>query len=263
MADLTSRMAAWLGKPVVMWLHGGALPEFSAKHPDRVRAVLARGACIVSPSPYLAHWAGELGFPAQVIPNLLQETYPFRLRSHVYPRLLWMRTFHDLYHPEMAVEVLARLRRRYPDASLTMAGQDRGLQQRVREYSASFNLNGSLRLPGFLSSAEKAAAFASHDIYLNTNRVDNTPVSLIEAASAGLPVVATRVGGIPYLLEDHRQALLVADGDSDAMAGAVEHLLEDPDLAARLSQSGYELAEQSRWDNVRARWLSLFEELGQ
>ena len=68
-----------------------------------------------------------------------------------------------------------------------------------------------------------------HDIFLNTNVVDNTPVSVLEAAASGLVPVATAVGGVPKLLTDDVDSLLVASGDDEAMAldeeflAAMEH----------------------------------------
>ena len=60
----------------------------------------------------------------------------------------------------------------------------------------------------------------------------------------GIPVIATRVGGIPDLLKDGETGLLVPDNDHEAMARAVIRVLHDPELAARLSSSGRELAKR-------------------
>jgi glycosyltransferase involved in cell wall biosynthesis len=91
-------------------------------------------------------------------------------------------------------------------------------------------------------------------VFLNTNRVDNAPVSVLEAAACGLPVVSTEVGGIPYLLRNEEQALLVPEGNAEAMAGAVRRLLDQPALAARLSAAGRQVAERSAWERVRPAW---------
>ncbi len=101
--------------------------------------------------------------------------------------------------------------------------------------------------------------FAAHDIFLNTNRIDNMPVSVVEAAAFGLPVVSTNVGGIPYLLEEGKTGLLVPTDDPGAVAAAVSRLLADPGLARRLSTNGRSLAEQSAWPRVREQWLGLLE----
>ena len=139
-------------------------------------------------------------------------------------------------------------RNRFARAAVMALAQERGLGDAVR-------------FPGFLDAAAKAREFAAHDIFLNTNRVDNMPVSVVEAAAFGLPIVATAVGGIPHLLRDGETGLLVPDGDAAALSGAVRRLLEQPALAGRLSANGRRLAESCGWEQVRRQWAALFDEV--
>ena len=262
LVDVASLLAQRLKLPLIQVLHGGDLPHFTEQHPRWVRRVLHRADQIISPSTYLAHHFSKWGFDVSVIPNVLQlDNYPFRRRHCLQPKLLWMRTFHSLYHPQMAVAALSALRRREIPATLTMAGADKGLLASVRELVAAKNLGGHVHFPGFLDMAAKQQIFDEHDIYLHTNRADNMPVSVVEAAAFGLPIVATRVGGIPYLLQHEETALLVENEDVDGMANAVQRLLDEPSLAARFSESGRRLAERSDWPNVRQQWEALFSEV--
>lgn len=263
--DLSSLLCRALGLRQIYVLHGGSLPEFAVARRRWVRRVLRRADAIVTPSGYLASvFAGapELAARIRIIPNSLAlEEYPYRHRPTVRPRLLWMRTFHPIYHPEMAIDVLADLRRTYPEATLTMAGQEKGMHEQIQAKVRQMGLADAVRFPGFLGPEEKAREFAAHDIYLNTNHVDNMPVSVVEAGAFGLPIVATRVGGIPYLLSDGESALLTPDGDVGAMVAAVHRLLEEPGLASRLSANGRVLAEGCAWESVRVRWEALFQEV--
>jgi glycosyltransferase involved in cell wall biosynthesis len=95
------------------------------------------------------------------------------------------------------------------------------------------------------------------DIFLNTTNVDNTPVSIMEAMASGLCIVSTNVGGISYLLEHERDALLVPPDDPEAMAGAVRRLLTEPELAARLSNNARRKAEEFDWATVLPKWKEL------
>lgn len=263
--DAASALCRVLGLPQVFALHGGALPEFTAEHGGWVRRVLRRAEAIVTPSTYLAEVFAvypELVARIRTIPNILEiGGYPYRHRPLVHPQLLWMRTFHETYHPQMAVEVLAALRQTHPEATLTMAGQEKGLQAAVQELAHSRGLSAAVRFPGFLGPREKAREFAGHDIYLNTNRVDNMPVSVLEACAFGLPVVATAVGGVPHLLCDGKTGLLTPNADVAAMVAAVRRLLDEPGLAGALSANGRRLAESCAWEPVQARWEALFAEV--
>ncbi|HEX2205773.1 MAG TPA: glycosyltransferase family 4 protein, partial [Longimicrobium sp.] len=110
---------------------------------------------------------------------------------------------------------------------------------------------------GPVPKAEVPARLAEGDVYLNTPRADNTPVTVLEAMACGLCVVSTEVGGIPYLLDDGGDALLVPPGDAEAMAAAVLRLLRDPALAGRLSRAGRRKAEGCDWSAVLPRWEGL------
>jgi glycosyltransferase involved in cell wall biosynthesis len=259
-------IASWLGKRfnqrLVMVLHGGTLPEFMDRFPRWSRFVLQQAHVLVSPSNYMARAVRARGFNARIIPNVIDlSQYPFRLRERVKPRLFWMRSFHPAWNPVMALRVLARLRATFPEATLVMAGSDMGLHAEVQRLAGEWGLQSAIRFPGFLNMEAKGREEEVADIYINTNRIDNMPVAVVEACAMGLPVVATSVGGIPDLLVDGETGLLVPDDDHEAMTDAIIRVLMEPGLAGRLSANGLKLAEQSSWQQVRPKWESLFEEL--
>ena len=260
MADVSTRVLTGSGIPVVLWLHGGNLPAFAERHPRWTGRVTRRAAAWVAPSGYLGELASAWDVPGEVVPNALPTgAAEFRHRQSVEPRLLWMRTFHDLYRPDLTVEVVDQLRRRGREASLTMAGQDKGLLPQVKGLVAERGLDASVRFPGFLDPATKRRELAGHDVFVSTARVDNAPVSLVEAAAAGLPVVAMRVGGLPDLFEHRETALLSPDGDPAAMADAVDELLDDAELASRLSAAGESMGRARTWEQLGPRWQRILE----
>ena len=266
--DIASYLGRLFDKPIVMLLHGGAMPEFMARYPKWTRRVLGRAQAIVTPSEFLARAVvpkrndrlmEEL---LSVIRNVLDLTrYQYRHRPKIKARLLWMRTFHPIYNPLMAVRVLARLRSSVPDATLLMAGQANGTEVEVKRLADELGVNGALRLSGFLEGENKMAEVNAAEIFINTNHIDNMPVSVVEACAMGLPVVSTAVGGLPDLLTDGETGLLVPDDDDAAMVEAIKRLLEDQELTSRLSSNGRLLAERSSWDEVRPQWEHLFAEL--
>jgi glycosyltransferase involved in cell wall biosynthesis len=172
-----------------------------------------------------------------------------------------MRAFEPLYNPELAIRVLARVREVVPDASLVMAGQDKGLEHEVRRICQVRSLQEAVRFAGFLDMEGKAREGNAADVFLNTNHVDNMPVSVVEACAMGLPVVATAVGGLQDLLTHGETGLLVPDDNDQEMAAAVLQLLDNRDLAAKLSANGRRLAEGSARDQVRPLWETLLGEM--
>jgi glycosyltransferase involved in cell wall biosynthesis len=257
--DIASWLGRLLGQRIVMVLHGGAIPEFMAHYPHWSCRVLRRADILVTPSAFLARAVTRYGFTAQVISNVINlSAYPYRHRRQLSPRLLWMRAFHPIYNPEMAIRALAQVQKVVPEVTLAIAGQDKGRQASVQALAYKLGLGDAVRFPGYLDMAAKVREGNAADIFLSTNHVDNTPVSVVEACGMGLPVVATNVGGIPDLLTDNETSLLVPDDDDRAMAAAVLRLLHNEDLASRLSANGRKLAERFSWEQVRTRWEQIF-----
>jgi len=85
------------------------------------------------------------------------------------------------------------------------------------------------------------------------------PNSIIEAYAAGLPIVTTDAGGIPYIVSHERTALVVAKDDDQAMASATLRMLREPDLALRLADAGRnECLTKYVWPAVREEWTHLY-----
>jgi L-malate glycosyltransferase len=260
--DIASCLGRRFNQRVIMWLHGGAMPAFISRYPRWTRRVLSRANLIVAPSTYLARTMELHGFESFVIPNVIDlAAYNHKQRRLLKPRLFWMRSFHPIYNPELALRAFARVRHSFREARLVMAGTDKGSESDTRQLAQKLGLTDAVEFTGFLDMEEKARVGKDCDIFLNTSRIDNMPVALVEACALGLPIVSTAVGGVPDILANRQTGLLVADNCEVEMAGAVQELLEDPELAERLSTNGRNIAERSSWNMVRPQWEEHFERL--
>lgn len=250
------RVATALGKSTILWLHGGNLPEYLKNRP-RAALLMSRADHVVAPSSYLMSEVPSTA-SASIIPNILpSDNAGFTARSQLRPRILWMRTFHPIYRPHLALEVFMRVQKTRRDAVMTMAGQDRGHLTTSLSKAESLGLNERVRFFGFADESDKAHLFETHDIFLNTSVADNYPVTLLEAAAAGLPIVTTDVGGIGSLFTADQDALLVKEATPKALAGAIERLLSNAELAHRLSSAGRRKSELCTWANVGPQWDGL------
>jgi L-malate glycosyltransferase len=261
-ADIVSLICKVLAIPLIAVLHGGQLAEFGRRFPGWTTRVFNRTNAMVAPSHFLAKEIGTLGYQVQVIPNVIDlDLYPYRERHKILPNLIWMRSFHAIYNPEMAIKVLAKLRETKPAATLTMAGSDKGLEDNIKSLAQQTGVSDAVRFVGFLDLESKLKELSAGDIYLNTNRVDNMPVSVVEARALGLPVVATNIGGLPYMIENGMNGFLVPSEDVDMMTEKIKTLLDCPELTLKISRSGRALAEQSGWKSVRPVWEQLITEV--
>lgn len=251
-------------RPYVLTLHGGRLPEFARSNSGRVKHLLASAAAVTAPSPYLLQQMAAYCPDIVLLPNALDlRLYPFRARPQPRPRLVWLRAFHRIYNPEMAIRVLANLRAYAPEATLTMIGPDKGdgSLARVRQLADELRLSDCVHIVPGVPKTEVPRWLDESDIFLNTPDIDNTPVSVLEAMACGLCVVSTDAGGLPYLLTDGEDALLTPCGDADAMSAAVQRLLENAALAANLSANAARTAAPCDWPLVLRQWESLLERI--
>lgn len=247
-------------RPYVLTLHGGNLPRFARRWPRRVRRLLRSAKAVTTPSRYLYEQMQAYRKDLLLIPNALDmRAYPFRLRRKAKPALVWLRAFEETYNPSMGPKIVALLAPDFPEIRLTMIGPDKGdgALQRTREKATELGVMDRLSLPGAVSKSEVPEHLELGDIFLNTTNVDNTPVSVVEAMACGLCVASTNVGGLPYLLEEGKTALLAPPGNAEALADCVRRILTEDGLAERLSRNSRVQVEHFDWSVILPQWESL------
>lgn len=151
-------------------------------------------------------------------------------------------------------EALERILPRFPDMHLTLIGD--GPERADLEREAQMRGLGDVVIfAGYRSQAEVAEALQEADLLVLPSFAEGVPVVLMEAMAAGLPVIASRVAGIPELVEDGVSGLLVPPGDSDALAGAINELLVDPARCARMGEHGRAKVSSEFNLEYEAAWL--------
>lgn len=247
-------------KPYVVSLRGGALPDFAARSPRSVERLLSRAAAVTAPSAFLARRFRATRPDIQELSNPLDlSRYRFRLRRPIAPRIVWLRSFHEVYDPSAAIDVLRIVLAERPDAKLVMVGPDRqdGSLARAQERCRRFGLNAHVEFAGAIAKTDVPGVLDQADLFLNTSLIDNTPVSVMEAMACGLPIVTSNVGGIPDLLLDDCDALLFAPGDVAGMAQGILRLAKEPGLAERLVRHAREKARSFDWSIALPAWQRL------
>lgn len=140
------------------------------------------------------------------------------------------------------LDAIAALARDGRDVELLVVGD--GPERAALERAAGgLELNGRVRLLGARSAEETLALYQQADAFCLTSFAEGLPVVLMEALAAGLPSVATRIMGVPELIEDGRTGLLVTPGRADEVAAALARLADDADLRSRLAAAGRKKVE--------------------
>jgi glycosyltransferase involved in cell wall biosynthesis len=251
-----------LGKKVVLIIHGGSIPERLKASPKKYLRSFKRADVIVCPSAFIQTALQEYGVESLLIENVVQlDDYSFHAKLSFRPSIFWMRTLEDIYNPEMAIRVGGLLAKKFPNFKMVMAGYDRGQLLMLKELAARLGISNKIEFPGYISKQQKDEFAASHDIYICTNRIDNAPVSFIEMMAMGLPIVSVKVGGIPYLLKDGYNGLMVELDDDEAMANAIISIINDPLKGMELVKNGLAFSKRFDAEPVLQKWNNLFARL--
>lgn len=212
---------------------------------------------IVVPSGYLVRVFADFGLHARSIHNFVDTNqFGFRVRRPLQPILLSNRSLEPLYNIACTLRAFAAIQRTRPDARLIVAG-DGSLRAELEALASALHLRNTEFL-GRVPQDRMPALYAEADVFLNSPNIDNMPGSIIEAFAAGLPVVTTDAGGIPYIVTDGETGLIVPRGDHEAMASCAIRLLEDGDLATRIARQAHEECQKYSWEAVRSDWLDLY-----
>jgi glycosyltransferase involved in cell wall biosynthesis len=224
--------AAWRGRAVIFHLHGGEFMRFYQDECGRlakrlVRYVLRRCTRIIVLS---GSWRESLesitSTPVEVISNFAPS---FSLSGQRVPgRILFLGRLCEGKGVFLLLEALAKLSRKHPDAHLVCGGD--GDLDAVRAAAKRLGVADRVEVVGWIDGKRKAELLASSSLYALPSFAEGMPMSILEAMSAGLPVVATPVGGIPEAVAHGEEGLLVPTGDLSALCDAIGTLLADPQL---------------------------------
>ena len=257
-AVIIARMCRLLKVPYIPILHGGNLPERLKKSPKLCKKLFAHAKINVAPSRYLMEAFKAEGYTnLRHIPNTIEiANYPFLVREKPTLKLLWVRSFSEIYNPLLALDVVTALLEQGYTVSLCMVGPEKDgslkqCKQRVAEKELPVTFTGKLDKAEWISLSKK------YDIFINTTNFDNTPISVIEAMALGLPVVSTNVAGIPFLIEDKVDGILVPPNTTSAFVTALKAMVANPEYAKQLAIHARQKVEQFDWQIVKQQWIAL------
>lgn len=259
--------AIWIarlrGVPAVVNYRGGEAEAFFDRAFAWVKPTLRQADAVIVPSGFLEAVFARRGVGARIVPNVVDLE---RFRPNLgeidpdAPHIVVTRNLEPIYDIPTALRAFAEVHRSLSGARLTVAGSG-PLRADLERLVVDLGVAAAVRFTGRLDNERMADLYREADLMLNPSRIDNMPISILEALACGVPVVSTDVGGVPFLVEDGRTALLVPPGDPRAMAAAVLRLLDDPGLAHRLSAAGTEAVRQYSWPAVREPLFAVYAEL--
>lgn len=245
-------------KRIIATYHGGDADKYFAKRGAFARRWLKRADKVIVLNGYLEKVFAKYEIPCIVIPNIVP------LREDVYvekkelrPRFISVRHMSPLYRVDMVIKAFAEIVEKYPDATLTVLGDGELREELERLAVSDERLAGSVQFIGQVPNERMYEYLKENDIMLSAPRIDNMPVSLMEAMNAGVLVISSNVGGVPYMIE-HQKTGLLFDGDVDALAEQILWALEHQKECVAMIEAAHEEVKRYTWEKVREQLLPMY-----
>lgn len=248
------------GRPVVLNYHDGRAAAHFRWWGPLLRWLLRRVDALVVPSGYLQDVFARQGFESAIVPNVVDtHAFVFREITPLPERLISLRALERLYGVENSLRAFSLLKSEYPGLVLDVYGSGPD-EQSLRAQARQLGLEG-VHFHGTIEHARMPEILAPGGIVVNSSRVDNQPLFVLEAFASGVPVVSTAAGGIPWMIRDGENGLLAPLDDPPALAKQVRRLLEDSQLSSSIVKAGRKDLERYAWPMVRGQWAEIYESL--
>ncbi len=238
-------------KRIVLNYRGGEAKLFFRRFSWLLRPAFRIADVVMAPSEFL----GELirthfQVSVEIVPNILDfSLFPYRERLSIRPNILVARHLEKMYDVESVLRAFRLIQEHHPEASLTIAGTG-SQEMRLRSLVSEWNLQ-HVQFLGHVPHKDLPAIYEQCDVFLNASLVDNFPGALLEASAAGLPIVSTCPGGIPYIYRHEVSALLVEPGNWRGLGNAVIKLLQSQSLVIDLTKAAAIAVRACEWGQVR------------
>ena len=263
-------------KRTIITYHGGEAREYFAKHDAFVRKWLGRADEVIVLSGFLKEIFDQYNIPCVVIPNIVVLRPQTERTTTIAPKFISIRHLEPLYNIPCVLQAYEQVLKHYPEATLDILGQG-SMRAALEAYVQQHKLTG-VTFVGQVPNQQIYDYLAKADIMLSAPKIDNMPVSLLEAMNAGLLVISSRVGGVPYMIEEldramgngqwaidketNRQSpianrpknptgLLFESDNSDDLAEKMLWALDHPEETNNMIISAQKEVQKYSWENVK------------
>ena len=247
----------WFGVKIVFHEHSGKFKEFAEKKRPFVRKILGKCDVIVALSNTWKEYIHSIGFDnVVVIPNPIEppKMNPLR-RDDTDLHLVFLGNIFE----QKGIFDLLRAMEGLSGVVLHIGGK--GDTARMQQEIRNFGLENSVVYHGFVSGEEKEKLFQTGDVYVLPSYSEGLPVSILEAMSYAMPVIASRIGGIPDIIDESKTGLLITPGDITALRAAIMDLLNDKEKRMAMGRNAEKESKKYLPQCIEKELKALYEKL--
>lgn len=161
---------------------------------------------------------------------------------------------------DLLLQAMTKIIEKIPKVHLYIAGA--GSQEGIlKKLTNDLNIKDYVTFLGFIPEEEKPSIYYSADLYVLPSRYENEPITILEAMSFGKAIVASKIYGIPYLIDDGITGLLFECGDINDLAEKIIVLMTDKNLNKKMGYAGLQKAKEFTWDKICTQTIAIYQKL--
>lgn len=200
-----------------------------------------------------------------IIPNgiNLREIQNAEICNHIkvkHPSVLFTGRLERIKGVDILLRAISIIKKEMPEICGYIMGGG-SLENELKELTKKLDMEENVNFLGFKFGKEKYSYIKSVDICVVPSRYESFGIVCLEAMACGKPVVASNVGGLPYVIEDGKSGLLFERGNARDLANKIIFLLQNEDLRNKMGEAGRERAKNFTWDKIAERTLKLYNEV--
>lgn len=181
-----------------------------------------------------------------------------KVKKASYPKILWVGRFDKVKRVDNLIRVMEQVIERVPKVRLMLVGY--GYEEgNLKRLAKRLNLNKHVGFVGKKTGADLIHEYKSSHLFVLPSSSEGQPMTLLEAMACGLPIIATKTGGIPEIIKDGVNGLLVTPSDNNALADAIIWCLKNKNDLGKRGRS--RIAKAQSWDDIANKTLSIYREL--
>jgi glycosyltransferase involved in cell wall biosynthesis len=147
----------------------------------------------------------------------------------------------------------------FPQTSFVLIGKDWGFKKYLQQEGKRLGIEHHIHFLGVVNTSLLRESLRACDIFVNPSKYESFGISLLEAMASGKPIIATNVGGIPYIVRNGKNGIIVKQGDHEALAEAIKKLLSSSELQKQMGEHGLQFSKKYGWDNVVSQIEHLYQ----
>lgn len=258
---LPAMVGAYIGKiykkKTILTYHGGGADAFFARKNNLVKNTLQKFDSVIVLSGYLKNIFDHYNLPCIVIPNIAEfDANLYKAKTHIESKYISVRHLRELYNVKCILKAFEKVKKIIPSATLTILG-DGDQKEMLQNWVIKHNLKDVVFV-GAVPHDKMNEYLSQNDIFLTAPKTDNMPMSILEAYNAGLLVISSNVGGVPYMLNDNETGLLFESENADELAKKMIHSVQNKQHAIEMIQNAYQSLDMYKWENIKEKLLEIY-----